>query len=240
MVTENFAPGVLARLGFSYDELRAIKPDIIYVSNSGFGHVGPYRAFKTWGPLVQASCGLAFMTGLDEHRPAGIGYSYMDHLGANFMAIAILSGLLHRNRTARGPVDRPVMYRRRRPAQRTDAARLHGQPPATAPTGFAREQSEPVSCDGPARHLPVVRRGQLGRHRAVATIATGRPWPGRWTSSGPGRQAGPNLPVASPGRTSLTSCWLTGPDSHDRFEARDGVARGRRAGRGGATTTGTD
>ncbi len=102
VVTENFAPGVLARLGFSYDELRAIKPDIIYVSNSGFGHVGPYSAFKTWGPLVQANCGLAFMTGLDEHRPAGIGYSYMDHLGANFMAIAILSGLLHRNRTAQG------------------------------------------------------------------------------------------------------------------------------------------
>ncbi len=102
VVTENFAPGVLARLGFSYEELRAIKPDIIYVSNSGFGHVGPYSAFKTWGPLVQANCGLAFMTGLDEHRPAGIGYSYMDHLGANFMAIAILSGLLHRNRTAQG------------------------------------------------------------------------------------------------------------------------------------------
>ena len=37
VVTENFAAGVFARMGFSYDELRAIKPDIVYVSNSGFG-----------------------------------------------------------------------------------------------------------------------------------------------------------------------------------------------------------
>ncbi len=102
VVTENFAAGVLERLGFSYDELRAIRPDIVYVSNSGFGHVGPYRAFKTWGPLVQACCGLAFATGLAGEPPAGIGYSYMDHHGGNFMAIAILAGLIHRNRTGEG------------------------------------------------------------------------------------------------------------------------------------------
>jgi benzylsuccinate CoA-transferase BbsF subunit len=102
VVTENFTTGALARLGFSYEHLRAIKPDIVYVSNSGFGHVGPYRAFKTWGPLVQACCGLAFMTGLEEQGTAGIGYSYMDHIGAGFMAIAILAGLMHRNRTGKG------------------------------------------------------------------------------------------------------------------------------------------
>jgi crotonobetainyl-CoA:carnitine CoA-transferase CaiB-like acyl-CoA transferase len=102
VVTENFATGVLARLGFAYADLRAIRPDLVYVSNSGFGHVGPYRAFKTWGPLAQACCGLAFSTGLADQVPAGIGYSYMDHHGGNFMAIAILAGLLHRNRTGEG------------------------------------------------------------------------------------------------------------------------------------------
>ena len=102
VVTENFATGVLARLGFAYGELREIKPDIVYVSNSGFGHAGPYRAFKTWGPLAQACCGLAFSTGLAGQVPAGIGYSYMDHHGGNFMAIAILAGLLHRDRTGEG------------------------------------------------------------------------------------------------------------------------------------------
>jgi benzylsuccinate CoA-transferase BbsF subunit len=102
VVTENFAAGVMARLGFSYEALRSIRADIVYVSNSGFGHSGPYRQFKTWGPLVQASCGLAFATGIAGQHPAGIGYSYMDHHGANVMAIAIMAGLLHRNRTGEG------------------------------------------------------------------------------------------------------------------------------------------
>ncbi|MGP0029390.1 MAG: CaiB/BaiF CoA transferase family protein [Acidimicrobiales bacterium] len=102
VVTENFAAGVMARLGFGYDALRAIKDDIVYVSNSGFGQAGPYHDFKTWGPLAQACCGLAFSTGLADQHPAGIGYSYMDHHGANFMAIAVLAGLLHRDRTGEG------------------------------------------------------------------------------------------------------------------------------------------
>jgi benzylsuccinate CoA-transferase BbsF subunit len=102
VVTENFAAGVLARLGFSYDELRAIKDDIIYVSNSGFGHTGPYTSFKTFGPIVQALSGLTFSSGLEGAPPAGWGYSYMDHMGANMMGLAVLVGLVHRNRTGEG------------------------------------------------------------------------------------------------------------------------------------------
>jgi crotonobetainyl-CoA:carnitine CoA-transferase CaiB-like acyl-CoA transferase len=101
-VTENFAAGVFARMGFSYDEMCRIKPDIVYVSNSGFGASGPYSAFRTWGPIVQAVSGLTFSSGLPELPPAGWGYSYMDHMGAYYMAVAILSGLIHRNRTGVG------------------------------------------------------------------------------------------------------------------------------------------
>lgn len=102
VVTENFAAGVMARLGFGYDDLRAIRPDIIYVSNSGFGATGPHAPFKSWGPIVQAQCGLTSMSGLAGQPPAGIGYSYMDHQGAYFMAMAILAAVLHRNRTGEG------------------------------------------------------------------------------------------------------------------------------------------
>lgn len=102
VVTENFAAGVLERLGFGYDELVKIKPDIIYVSNCGFGHAGPYRQYKTWGPIVQAVCGLAFSSGLPDMDPAGYGFSYMDHHGGSFMAIAILAAVVHRNRTGEG------------------------------------------------------------------------------------------------------------------------------------------
>jgi crotonobetainyl-CoA:carnitine CoA-transferase CaiB-like acyl-CoA transferase len=102
VVTENFAAGVLERLGFSYERLREIRPDIIYVSNCGFGHTGPYRDFKTWGPVVQAMCGLTFSSGLPACPAAGWGFSYMDHHGANVMAIAMLGALLQRHRTGEG------------------------------------------------------------------------------------------------------------------------------------------
>jgi crotonobetainyl-CoA:carnitine CoA-transferase CaiB-like acyl-CoA transferase len=101
-VTENFAAGVLERWGFGYEALKAIKPDIIYVSNCGFGHAGPYREFKTWGPVVQAVSGLTFSSGLPNLPPAGWGYSYMDHTGAYYMAMAILLAILHHRRTGEG------------------------------------------------------------------------------------------------------------------------------------------
>ena len=101
-VTENFAAGVLERWGFNYEGLRAIRPDIIYVSNCGFGHSGPYRDFKTWGPIVQAVSGLTFSSGIPDQPPAGWGYSYMDHTGAYFMAMAIMMALHHRNVTGEG------------------------------------------------------------------------------------------------------------------------------------------
>jgi benzylsuccinate CoA-transferase BbsF subunit len=102
LVTENFAAGVLERLGFGYERLRQIKPDIIYVSNCGFGHAGPYRDFKTWGPIVQALSGLTFNSGLPDREPAGWGFSYMDHTGGHYMSMAILLALFHRMRTGEG------------------------------------------------------------------------------------------------------------------------------------------
>ncbi len=102
VVAENFSAGVMERWGFGYEELQALREDIIYVSNCGFGHRGPYRDFKTWGPIVQAVSGLTFSSGLPDQPPAGWGYSYMDHTGAYYMAIAILMALRHRNRTGEG------------------------------------------------------------------------------------------------------------------------------------------
>ncbi len=101
-VTENFAAGVMERLGFGYDRLRELRPDIVYVSNCGFGHTGPYRPFKSWGPIVQAVSGLTHTSGLPDMEPAGWGYSYMDHTGGYVMGIALLAALYHRRRTGVG------------------------------------------------------------------------------------------------------------------------------------------
>ena len=102
VVAENFAAGVLERMGFSYDALRAIREDIVYVSNCGFGQTGPYREFKSWGPIAQAVSGLTHSSGHAGEEPAGWGYSYMDHTGGYYMAIAILMALWHREQTGEG------------------------------------------------------------------------------------------------------------------------------------------
>lgn len=102
VVTENFSAGVMTRWGFPYEEMVAIKPDIIYVSNCGFGHSGAYQHFKTWGPVVQAVSGLTFQSALPDMPPAGWGFSHMNHTGGYFMAIAILMALYHRNKTGEG------------------------------------------------------------------------------------------------------------------------------------------
>jgi crotonobetainyl-CoA:carnitine CoA-transferase CaiB-like acyl-CoA transferase len=101
-VTENFAAGVMERLGFGYDRLRELREDIVYVSNCGFGQTGPYRPFKSWGPIVQAVSGLTHTSGLAGMEPAGWGYSYMDHTGGYVMGIALLAALYHRRRTGEG------------------------------------------------------------------------------------------------------------------------------------------
>ncbi|MCP3856545.1 MAG: CoA transferase [Actinomycetia bacterium] len=101
-VTDNFAAGVLDRLGFGYGDLCQLRDDIIYVSNSGFGATGPYAGYKSWGPIAQAVSGLTHESGLPGEAPAGWGYSYMDHTGGYYMAIAILMALFHRQQTGQG------------------------------------------------------------------------------------------------------------------------------------------
>jgi benzylsuccinate CoA-transferase BbsF subunit len=102
VVTENFSAHVMERLGFGYERLRELNEQIVYVSNSGFGKIGPYSNFKSVGQVVQPVTGLSFASGLPDQPPAGWGFAYMDHMGAYLMAAAVLAGLVARNRTGQG------------------------------------------------------------------------------------------------------------------------------------------
>ena len=75
IVVENFSSGVLKRWGLDYEGQRKIRPDVIYLGLSGFGHSGRDRDYTTWGPTAQALSGLTYMSGLPGHDPAGWGFS---------------------------------------------------------------------------------------------------------------------------------------------------------------------
>ena len=102
VVIENFSSRVLERWGLSYEEQCELKKDIIYVRITGFGHIGRLRDYSTWGPTAQALSGLTFMSGLPGERPAGWGYSFLDHTAGYNAAIATLMAIHHRNRTGEG------------------------------------------------------------------------------------------------------------------------------------------
>ena len=102
VVVENFSAGVLKRQGLGWERLREINPGIVYVSLSGFGHLGRDASYVTWGPTAQAVSGATAMSGLSDQPPAGWGYSYLDHTAGYYGAIAVLMALYHRERGGEG------------------------------------------------------------------------------------------------------------------------------------------
>ena len=102
IVIENFSSRVLRNWGLGYEELCKIKPDIVYVSMSGYGHTGRNHHYTTFGPVAQSVAGLTHLSGLPDRPPAGWGWSYMDDTGGMYGAMCALTGLYHRNMTGRG------------------------------------------------------------------------------------------------------------------------------------------
>jgi crotonobetainyl-CoA:carnitine CoA-transferase CaiB-like acyl-CoA transferase len=102
VVTENFAAGVMERLGLGYEKLRTIKPDLIMISMSAFGQTGPFRGFIGYGPPAAALSGLFFTTGYAGGEPCEIGISYPDPNAGVFGALAIMAALTHRTITSEG------------------------------------------------------------------------------------------------------------------------------------------
>lgn len=104
VVLENFRPGTMAKLGFSYAQLQAIKPDIIYASISGFGHdaLPEYATKPAYDMVAQAFSGLMSITGPEAGPPVRVGSSVGDIIAGHQCAIAILSALWYRERTGKG------------------------------------------------------------------------------------------------------------------------------------------
>lgn len=103
IVAEGFSPGVMERWGLGYEVMKEIKPDIIYLSQSGMGQVGVYGRYRTVGPIAASFAGISELSGLPEpFAPAGWGYSYLDWFGAYNLANAMMAALYYRDRTGKG------------------------------------------------------------------------------------------------------------------------------------------
>jgi crotonobetainyl-CoA:carnitine CoA-transferase CaiB-like acyl-CoA transferase len=102
VLLENFRPGVLAGLGFSYEEVSARNPRVIYCSISGFGQTGPYRDRTSYDVIAQGEGGLMDSTGYPENPPAKVGTSISDIVTGLYASQGILLALLARHRTGKG------------------------------------------------------------------------------------------------------------------------------------------
>jgi len=108
VLTENFRTGAMDKLGFGYEALKKIRPELIYCSMKGF-LAGPYQHRTGLDEVVQMMGGLAYMTG-GRHGPLRAGASVNDVMGGMFGAIAILAALHQRTETGRGQYVQSALF----------------------------------------------------------------------------------------------------------------------------------
>jgi len=106
VVLENFKVGQLKRYGLDYASLKAVKPDIVYCSITGFGQDGPYAHRAGYDFLIQGMGGLMSVTGERDDLPGGgpqkAGVALTDLMTGMYATIAVLAALTHRDRTGHG------------------------------------------------------------------------------------------------------------------------------------------
>ena len=102
LVIENFRPGVAKRLGIGYDDLKAVREDILYCSISGFGQTGPYRDRPGFDIMAQGMVGFLRMTGEPGGRPAKVGIAINDIAAGATAIYSIMAAEMHRRATGEG------------------------------------------------------------------------------------------------------------------------------------------
>lgn len=150
VVVENFRPGVMARLGFSYEEMCKINPTIIYCAISGFGQTGPDAFKPAYDQIIQGLSGVMAVNGDERLNPLRCGFPVCDTVGGMNAAFAIMAALYHREHTGEGQFIDIALLDSIMPLMGWVAANLliGGQPPAlignenftAAPSGMFKTQ----------------------------------------------------------------------------------------------------
>jgi benzylsuccinate CoA-transferase BbsF subunit len=102
IVTESFSPGTMEKIGFGYEEVRKVKPDIIYLSSSMQGRGGPHSSYAGYGMNGLNLSGFAEISGWPERSPLPPYGAYTDYICARFNALALIAALDYRRKTGKG------------------------------------------------------------------------------------------------------------------------------------------
>ncbi|MSQ50329.1 MAG: CoA transferase [Betaproteobacteria bacterium] len=102
VLAESFTPRVMKKLGLDYSALRQIRPDLIMLSNTGYGHSGPWHEYGSVATSLEATSGMCWLSGYEDGPPSKIGQSYTDFLACWNAVYAMLLSLYRRRRTGRG------------------------------------------------------------------------------------------------------------------------------------------
>ena len=136
VLVQNFRPGAIERMGLGEDVVRELKPDIIFVSISGFGESGPYAHQRVYDPVIQALCGLCdIQTDNETGRPHMVRTIVPDKTTSVTAAQAITAALFARERTGKGQHIRLAML---------DTMVAYLWPEASSPLTFVENQQDPA------------------------------------------------------------------------------------------------
>ena len=102
VLIENFRPGSLAQLGFSYAEASAINPRLIYCSITGYGQTGPHAQLPGYDAVIQGEAGIMDMTGSPDGEPTRVGVAITDYLAGLYAVQGILLAVIERERSGLG------------------------------------------------------------------------------------------------------------------------------------------
>lgn len=110
VVVENNRPGVMEKLGLSYDSLKAINKRIIMVRISGYGQDGPYSARPGYGAICEGLSGVRYMTGDPDRPPSRVALSTTDYLASMYAAFGVVAALFWREQSGLGQMIDVALY----------------------------------------------------------------------------------------------------------------------------------
>src|SRR5688572_30496018 len=182
VVVENFAPGLMEKLGLDYDTLQRTNPRIIVARIKGFGLSGPYHDYKSFDMIAQATGGVMSVTGFPDREPVRCGASIGDTGSGIHAAGAILAAYIQRQRTGRGQLVEVAMqevvanflrgryvdhYRDGRPSERRGNGLMGGIPGGAypcapgGPNDYAYIYVQPMNPDMWRDFVTAIDRGDL-------------------------------------------------------------------------------